>query len=753
MNVADMDNITSLRAPPMQMLNPLSEQIQSSSTKRGRSFFGFTTSNGRSDSSREMGILVDHSSFDSDTNPIRHSDHFLEKMQSEYRSINKKVEKDTKVISIMNSCTRNGKGATSAKFVASDASSCDMSCDDDSTTSGINVKRARKNRRKMRWRVGKKQSSRKPVRQIQKGESTKAFESMASKTVNSFRTFHSTATQKADNKKLQEESKTTARIDNVERTLKMMNDRKKYTTIDNSFESTEGHTRDIAAKDVDKQMESGERNTLPRGADSTPCTVRRKKSVSPSGTDLTVDLSFENRDIINNISDDDILMESIIAMEPDEDLEGHRTIGIFLDERKEMHLDSSAPTSTKEKQHNSGNLLRCEHRDSSQSSTNGGIFSHRHRNNLSADYELIQDVLDKSSINNIKPTSGTPLGRGAVSNIDDDSEDGSEGPLWKLAQLHAISEGHIPPPPSNLETKSSSSSINSQERTRFRMFQAERNQRAMHELGKRHLGYNEYDEAIEVFEEILRGQIELHGENDHRVGTALHNIATVYMRARAFTKTIQICQKAIIVRCRMLGPSHPDLAVSFSQLGIAYLEIDEHRPALRAFRAALGIRRKSLDRADPKIARLLNNIGCSLFELGQLIDAKVAFEEALAIQRCIMRHNSPRCFDKGSKPNNVNHVLLTIAATLCNLGSIQLRWKMHEKAIVVLEEALLIQESVLGDEHFTVLSTKGSIRYLERKRQSEWSNSLHLGVKALAEKMEITNRVYQMLQHAVYRGI
>jgi len=221
-------------------------------------FFGFTTSNDRVNSSREMGILVDHSSFDSDTNPIRHSDHSLERIKKEYRSMGKKIEKDTKVISIMSSCTRNGKGATSAKFVASDASSCDIGCDDGATTSGTNVQRARKSRRKMRWRV-------------------------------------------ADNKKLHEESDTTARINNVERLLEEMTNRQKYTTIDNSFESAEGHTRDIVTKDADKQMQSGGRNTLPRGAESTPCTVRHRKSVSPSGTDSTTDLSFESRDNINKL--------------------------------------------------------------------------------------------------------------------------------------------------------------------------------------------------------------------------------------------------------------------------------------------------------------------------------------------------------------------------------------------------------------------------------------------------------------------
>jgi len=767
MNTTVMHDIKSLRPLPEQVRSHPQEQGRHPSTKQERSFFG-------------LGMLVDHSSFDSDSNAIRPSDHSLERLQSEQCSIENTRKADVKVISILNSCTRDGKGASSARFIASDASSCDMSVDDGSATGGMVPQAGRKSRRKMRWRVGKKRGPRRPVPVIgpQRGDSISTFESLAAKTVKSFRTFHSSDTQKVTNKKLQEQqnatndttarinnvermleqinhrkdqthmdeefkegsctaSNTTARINNAERMLEQMIERKKYTTIDNSFEASDIQPRSISAKDVDTQLPSGERNQVPRGAYSTPHAIRRKKSVSPSGTDSTAELSCES-DQFDDGSDEIVLGESIIAIEPDEDLEGHRTIGIFLldHDRQKMKNNSSSSPTTKKKQHDSGDPLECQRRDTSQLSDNIGSCSQRNENNLSPEYDLIDKTFDESITDKLNATS---LDRTTTSNFDDESEDESEGPLWKLAQLHAISEGHISPPPRNLETNSSVSSINSQERTRFRMFQAERNQRAMHELGERHMRHKEYDEAIEVFEEILRGQMEVHGERDYRVGTTLHNIATIYMRAGNFIKTIQICQKAIIVRCKMLGPSHPDLAVSFSQLAIAYLEIDEHRPALRAFRAALGIRRKSLDRADPKISRLLNNIGCTLFELGQLIDAKVAFEEALTIQRSIMRDNSPRCLSDGRKENNINHVLLTIAATLCNLGSIQLSWRMHEKAMVAFEEALLIQQSVLGDNHVTVLNTKQSIEYLEKKSRSDWSTALHMGVKALAQKMERKN--------------
>jgi hypothetical protein len=88
---------------------------------------------------------------------------------------------------------------------------------------------------------------------------------------------------------------------------------------------------------------------------------------------------------------------------------------------------------------------------------------------------------------------------------------------------------------------------------------------------------------------------------------------------------------------------------------------------------------------------LLNNIGCSLFELNELKGAKIAFEEALIIQRTMMRTASPVNSVTVEAPNQV---LLSIASTLCNIGSIKLRWGEFEEAILALEEALLVRFSM-----------------------------------------------------------
>jgi tetratricopeptide (TPR) repeat protein len=146
------------------------------------------------------------------------------------------------------------------------------------------------------------------------------------------------------------------------------------------------------------------------------------------------------------------------------------------------------------------------------------------------------------------------------------------------------------------------------------------------------------------------------------------------------------------------------------------MEIQEYAIALASFREALRIRRKSLGSKHPLVIRLLNNIGCALFEMNNLDDARVAFEEALDLQRGLMRENSlgEKCPStseslKGNKdtneigqdleleeeidPREAHNMLLSIALTLCNLGSIHLRWGMYDQSLAFYEEALLVSIS------------------------------------------------------------
>jgi tetratricopeptide (TPR) repeat protein len=85
----------------------------------------------------------------------------------------------------------------------------------------------------------------------------------------------------------------------------------------------------------------------------------------------------------------------------------------------------------------------------------------------------------------------------------------------------------------------------------------------------------------------------------------------------------------------------------------------------------------------------LNNIGCTLYELDELEGARLAFEEALDIQRESLRGSTIR-EDPAESKSSFNQLLLSVAATLCNIASIKVRWSRYDEASLALEEALLV---------------------------------------------------------------
>jgi len=139
--------------------------------------------------------------------------------------------------------------------------------------------------------------------------------------------------------------------------------------------------------------------------------------------------------------------------------------------------------------------------------------------------------------------------------------------------------------------------------------EAEKNLQAIHDMAAEHMRQGEYNEALEVFEEILRGQLARYGKEHYRVGTALHNIGIVHMKRRDYENAINAYREAVAIRKMALGPENPVVAASLAQLGVAYLERKMHNNAISTLREALRIRRLNLGPSHPKIAKILNNIG------------------------------------------------------------------------------------------------------------------------------------------------
>lgn len=302
----------------------------------------------------------------------------------------------------------------------------------------------------------------------------------------------------------------------------------------------------------------------------------------------------------------------------------------------------------------------------------------------------------------------------------------------QLEQLQNLSEG--PRAKTNFahhtqsEAAGDDCSIISDGSLQTQQIHIELNLRAMQELASRHIQNLEFEDAVEVWEEILRGQVQIYGYWHPRVGTVLHNLSLVHSLNKAYDHSAFICSKAIDVRLSTLGEMHLDLAESFAHLGLMRVELHEYDLAIQAFESALEIRRHSLESHDPKISRLLNNIGCAYYEIAQFEKAMAVFKEALEIQRFLMKTSAPALLEENGF-NSVGRVLLSIAATLSNVASIYLKWNDYDQSIAAVEEALLLQESVLNDDDERVLDCRDLLTFVENERSNQAVKSRNLFVR------------------------
>lgn len=86
--------------------------------------------------------------------------------------------------------------------------------------------------------------------------------------------------------------------------------------------------------------------------------------------------------------------------------------------------------------------------------------------------------------------------------------------------------------------------------------------RELHQRAQRHLEEGQLDEALALFESILKSHRKQYGDYHKFVGAALHNVAIVHIRAKRHGKALVACQEAVMVRRKVLGNFHLDLAVS-----------------------------------------------------------------------------------------------------------------------------------------------------------------------------------------------
>ena len=230
----------------------------------------------------------------------------------------------------------------------------------------------------------------------------------------------------------------------------------------------------------------------------------------------------------------------------------------------------------------------------------------------------------------------------------------------------------------------------------------DQNIETLYAIGASHLKRAEYAEAESMFRNLLAHHRRDHGEGHPYVGSALHNLGIVLLRAERHEDALVAFEDAARVRkeisSRNGGLINPDVATTLVKVGITNLLLKRFEQALESFTEALSIRRRALGELDPQVGRVYNNIGCVNCELNQLNEACGAFEASLQIQRHALSLDADNASLK-----------FGMSTTLCNLGYLYHRKGRHLNSVAALKEALELQEALLGKYHPTVLTTLDSL--------------------------------------------
>jgi tetratricopeptide (TPR) repeat protein len=235
------------------------------------------------------------------------------------------------------------------------------------------------------------------------------------------------------------------------------------------------------------------------------------------------------------------------------------------------------------------------------------------------------------------------------------------------------------------------------------------NMEVLNKLAMEHIARGEFENALSVFNHVLRIQQERHGEIHPANAGTYHNMGTVHAkRATAIGMTageseqrhcraqaVSCFQAAARIARDSLGPTHPNVAVSLVRIGLILLESRQYQNALITFREALRLRICAFGRNHRLVANVYNNMGLCSAQLGDFEEAKGYLDAAIFIQREL------------AETGGADLDLLELGDTLFNLGGLNMEWIRQEgsKTSRILEAEACFSEVLEVRSHSGALSS------------------------------------------------
>jgi tetratricopeptide (TPR) repeat protein len=206
----------------------------------------------------------------------------------------------------------------------------------------------------------------------------------------------------------------------------------------------------------------------------------------------------------------------------------------------------------------------------------------------------------------------------------------------------------------------------------------------------------------------------------YMLGITVHNIGVVHVLDGHYDKAMPHFEEAVVVKSETLGPGHPEVAISLDELGIQLFALERYDEALITFRKSQTILSNFYGPGHPQLSMVLNNIACCIFQMRNIQEALATMKYAMELQKTTTptttKHFNTTSNDASAEKTDLD--LLHTAIILNNIGYLKVNVKEYDEARSNFEDALLIQQSVLGDAH-----NHRAIR--DSRKNLEFTNAFH----------------------------
>jgi CHAT domain-containing protein/tetratricopeptide (TPR) repeat protein len=220
---------------------------------------------------------------------------------------------------------------------------------------------------------------------------------------------------------------------------------------------------------------------------------------------------------------------------------------------------------------------------------------------------------------------------------------------------------------------------------------------ALNNLAELYLAQGRYAEAEMQYERSLGIREKALGLDHPDVGRSLNNLAGLYQAQGRYAEAEPLYRRTISILETALGLDHPDVGTALNNLAELYRAQGRYAEAEPQYKRSLGIREKSLGLDHPDVGTALNNLAALYLAQGRYGEAEPLYKRSLGIRETALGPDHP---DVGQSLNN-------LAALYESQGRYAEAEPLYRRTISIFEKAL-------GPDHPSVGTALNNLAELYR---------------------------------------